>query len=49
MVRDLKLRADARIRVQQPLQICLEGRSKSKKHDKQLTHIDRVRCCFISK
>jgi len=45
------LRADERIRVQEPLQICLEGRStcltaagrqESKKHDKQLTHIVRV-------
>jgi len=34
--------ADARVRVQEPLPICLEGRSKSKKHDKQLTHIVRV-------
>jgi hypothetical protein len=40
----IKLRADARVRVQQPLQICLECRSKSKKCDKQLTHIVRVRC-----
>ena len=38
-----KLRADARVRVQEPLQICLECRSKSKKCDKQLTHIVRVR------
>jgi hypothetical protein len=38
----LYLRADARVRVQRPLQICLEGRSKSKKCDKQLTHIVRV-------
>jgi hypothetical protein len=37
-----KLRADARVRVQDPLQICLESRSKSKKCDKQLTHIVRV-------
>jgi hypothetical protein len=37
-----KLRADARIRVQEPLQNCLGSRSKSKKHDKQLTHIVRV-------
>jgi hypothetical protein len=37
-----KLRADARVRVQEPLQICLECRSKSKKCDKQLTHIVRV-------
>jgi hypothetical protein len=36
------LRADARVRVQQPLLICLESRSKSKKCDKQLTHIVRV-------
>jgi hypothetical protein len=39
-----KLRADARVRVQQPLQIYLERRNKSKKCDKQLTHIVRVRC-----
>ena len=39
---------DARVRVQRPLQICLECRSKSKKCDKQLTHIVRVRrSCFI--
>jgi hypothetical protein len=37
-----KLRPDARVRVQQSLQICLECRSKSKKCDKQLTHIVRV-------
>ena len=37
-----KLRAHARVRVQEPLQICLECRSKSKKCDKQLTHIVRV-------
>ena len=37
-----KLRADERVRVQEPLLICLECRSKSKKHDKQLTHIVRV-------
>jgi len=36
------MRADARVRVQEPLQICLECRSKSKKCDKQLTHIVRV-------
>jgi len=30
------------VRVQQPLQICLGCRSKSKKCDKQLTHIVRV-------
>jgi len=41
---ELLLRADARVRVQEPLQICLECRSKSKKCDKQLTHIVRVRC-----
>jgi hypothetical protein len=37
-----KLKADARIRVQEPLQICLGCRSKSKNRDKQLTHIVRV-------
>jgi hypothetical protein len=37
-----KLRAEERVRVQQPLQNCLGCRSKSKKHDKQLTHIVRV-------
>jgi len=43
-----KMRADARVRVQQPLQICLECRSKSKKCDKQLTHIVRVSfSCFV--
>ena len=36
------LRTDARVQVQQPLRICLECRSKSKKCDKQLTHIVRV-------
>jgi hypothetical protein len=41
-VAGFKLRADARVRVQEPLQICLECRNKSKKHDKQLTHIVRV-------
>jgi hypothetical protein len=51
------LRADARfahrsgakvgVRVQQSLQICLECRSKSKKCDKQLTHIVRVSISFI--
>jgi len=42
-------RADARVRVQQTLRICLECRSKSKKCDKQLTHIVRVMvsCYFI--
>ena len=39
---EFKLRADAGVWVQQPLQICLAGRSKSKKCDKQLTHIVRV-------
>ena len=39
---ELLLRVDARVRVQQPLQICLVCRSKSKKCDKQLTHIVRV-------
>jgi len=38
-----KLCADERVRVQEPLQICLRYRSKSKKCDKQLTHIVRVR------
>jgi len=37
-----KLRTDARVRVQEPLQICLGSRSKSKKCDKRLTHIVRV-------
>jgi len=37
-----KLRTDARVRMQEPLQICLECRSKSKNRDKQLTHIVRV-------
>jgi hypothetical protein len=36
------LRADARTRVQRPLRIYLGCRSKSKKCDKQLTHIVRV-------
>jgi len=40
--------ADARVRVQEPLQICLESRSKSKKCDKQLTHIVRVSGMFFS-
>jgi len=39
---ELLLRADERVRVQQQLQICLGCRSKSKKCDKQLTHIVRV-------
>jgi len=38
-----KLRTDVRVRVQEPLQICLRSRSKSKNRDKQLTHIVRVR------
>jgi hypothetical protein len=37
-----QLRVDARVRVQQPLQICLECRSKSKKCDKQMNFIVRV-------
>ena len=42
------MRADARVRVQEPLQIYLGCRSKSKKCDKQLTHIVRVSaCCSI--
>jgi hypothetical protein len=43
----IKLCADARIRVQLPLQICLGCRSKSKKCDKQLTFIVRVSVSFI--
>jgi len=46
-VTGFKLRADARVRVQQQLQICLGSRSKSKKCDKQLTHIVRVMVSFI--
>jgi hypothetical protein len=38
------LHAGAGVRVQEPLQICLGCRSKSKKCDKQLTHIVRVMC-----
>jgi hypothetical protein len=34
-----RLRADARVRVQESSRICLECRSESKNHDKQLTHI----------
>jgi hypothetical protein len=34
--------AGARIQVQEPLESCLERRSKCKKCDKQLTHIVRV-------
>jgi len=37
-----QLGADERVRVQQPLKICLRCRSKSKNRDKQLTHIVRV-------
>jgi hypothetical protein len=37
-----KLWVDERIRVQEPLQGYHGCRSKSKKHDKQLTHIVRV-------
>jgi hypothetical protein len=36
------LHADARVRVQRPLRICLGSRSKSKNRDKQLTFIVRV-------
>ena len=36
------LRAGARVRMQEPFLIYLECRSKSKKCDKQLTHIVRV-------
>ena len=36
------LLADARVRVQEPLQSCLGSRSKSKNHDEQLTHIVRA-------
>ena len=43
----IKLRADARVRVQEPLQICLGCRNKSKNRDKQLTHIVRVRLRFL--
>ena len=43
-----KLRADARVRVQGPLQICLGCRSKSKNRDKQLTHIVRVSSCIFN-
>jgi hypothetical protein len=37
-----KLSVDARVRVQEPLRICLGYRNKSKNRDKQLTHIVRV-------
>jgi hypothetical protein len=40
------LGADARVRVQKPLQICLGCRSKSKNCDEQLTHIVRVRLSY---
>ena len=40
------LRVDARVRVEEPLQICQECRNKGKNHDKQLTHIVRVRQSF---
>jgi hypothetical protein len=36
------LGVDARVRIQEPLHICLVSRSKSKNRDKQLTHIVRV-------
>jgi len=39
---ELLLGADARVRVQELLRICLGSRSRSKKCDKQLTHIVRV-------
>ena len=42
-----KLHVDERVRVQQPLQICLERRSKSKKCDEQLTHIVRVMVRYV--
>ena len=38
-----KLRVDERVRVQQPLQICLGCRSKSKKCDKPINYTVRVR------
>ena len=43
------LQADARVRVQETLRICLECRSKSKKCDKQLTHIVRVTVSILLK
>jgi hypothetical protein len=46
------LLVDARVRMQEPLQICQGCRSNSKNRDKQLTHIVRVigRCyCFMDK
>ena len=39
----VSLQADARVQVHRTLRICLGCRSKSKKCDKQLTHIVRVR------
>ena len=41
------LLAGERVRVQEPLQICLGSRSKSKNRDKQLTHIVRVSICDV--
>jgi len=43
----IKLRADERVKVQEPLRICHRSRSKSKNRDKQLTHIVRVSGRFI--
>jgi len=43
-----QLRADECVWVQRPLQNCLGSRSKSKKCDKQLTHIVRVISRFFS-
>ena len=40
--------AKAGVRVQQPLQICLECRIKSKKCDKQLTFIVRISRLFLN-
>jgi hypothetical protein len=45
----IKLQSDARVRVQEQLQNWLGCRSKSKKHDKQLTHIVRVIASVILK
>ena len=46
---EFKLRVDERVRVQRSLQICHGCRSKSKKCDKQLTFIVRVRlsCYYL--
>jgi hypothetical protein len=44
-----KLHADARVRVQESLRICLGCRSKSKNRDKQLTHIVRVSLSILFK